>query len=61
LTPERARAIGELLERARTADVVDASLVELAAAGDRILTSDPGDLLRLANHSGKAIQIIPIS
>ncbi|HEY3360200.1 MAG TPA: PIN domain-containing protein [Polyangia bacterium] len=60
LTPQRARAIGALLGRARGADVVDAALVELAAGGDEILTSDPGDLLRLANHSGKTLIVTPV-
>jgi hypothetical protein len=39
----------------------DASLVELARDGDEILTEDPDDLLRLANHSGKTLVITPLS
>ncbi|MBA3391007.1 MAG: hypothetical protein H0T89_00095 [Deltaproteobacteria bacterium] len=61
LTPQRARAIGELLRLARSTDVVDASLVELARDGDEILTGDPDDLLQLANQSGKTLVITPVS
>lgn len=42
------RAAGVLLAAAGTADAIDASVVLLARPGDRILTSDPGDLERLA-------------
>ena len=57
LTPERGRAIGALLARARVHDVVDAALVELAENGDEILTSDPDDLRRLVHASGKRLVI----
>ena len=43
------RAAGVLLAAAGTADAIDATVVLLAAPGDRILTSDPGDLVRLAS------------
>lgn len=43
-----ARAVGYLLGRARTADVVDASVVWCARQRDAVvLTSDPDDLRRL--------------
>ncbi len=42
------RDAGVLLAAAGTADPIDATVVLLAAPGDRILTSDPGDLSRLA-------------
>lgn len=45
---EAGRAAGELLARAGTSDPIDASVVLLARPGDRILTSDPDDLSRLA-------------
>lgn len=61
LTSHRARAIGELLRRARTDDLADAALVELAHSGDEILTSDPGDIRRVAAHSGKTLIITPVS
>lgn len=46
---DRARAaeVGELLGRARTADVVDGHLALLVRDGDTVLTSDTGDLRRL--------------
>lgn len=41
------RAIGELLGRTRTGDVIDAHVALLVEPGDRLLTSDPGDLSHL--------------
>jgi hypothetical protein len=60
LTPERARRIGRMLQAADTADVVDASVVELAVDGDEVLTSDPGDLRRLAEAAGRTLIITPV-
>jgi DNA-binding transcriptional MocR family regulator len=42
------RDAGVLLAAAGTADAIDATVVLLAAPGDRILTSDPGDIAVLA-------------
>jgi predicted nucleic acid-binding protein len=43
------RAVGSLLSRSRTDDVVDAHLVVLAVRlGTHVLTGDPSDLNRLA-------------
>ena len=42
------REAGELQAAAGTADPVDATVVLLAAPGDRIVTSDAGDIARLA-------------
>jgi hypothetical protein len=42
------RDAGVLQAAAGTADAIDATVVLLAAAGDRILTSDPGDMTQLA-------------
>jgi hypothetical protein len=44
----RSADAGDLLAAAGTADPIDATVVLLAAPGDRILTSDPDDLARLA-------------
>jgi hypothetical protein len=45
-----AKAAGELCAKAGVSDVVDASVVASAARrGDVVLTSDPGDLRRLAS------------
>jgi hypothetical protein len=61
LSSVRARAVGALLRAARRSDVVDGAVIELAANGDEILTSDPRDLLAIAEHSGKTLIITPIS
>lgn len=60
LTPERSRQVGVLLGPARTSDVVDGSLVEAARDGDEILTSDPDDITRLAEASGRTLLVTPI-
>ena len=51
---------GILLGKARTSDVVDASLVLLAAHGDSVLTSDPHDLARLADAAGLELEIVRV-
>ena len=52
------RRIGVLLGRARKTDVVDAAVVLLAADGDMILSSDPGDLRALAVSAGIHVDIV---
>jgi predicted nucleic acid-binding protein len=48
LDEQLARVCGELCGATDTADIIDASVVILARErGDRIVTSDPGDLRRL--------------
>jgi predicted nucleic acid-binding protein len=54
------RRAGTLLARARRSDVVDAAIVLLAADGDSILTSDPGDLEPLAFAAGLHVEIIAV-
>jgi hypothetical protein len=49
-----------LLGLAESSDVVDASLVEVAREGDEILTSDPTDLVRLAEASRRSLVITPV-
>jgi hypothetical protein len=51
---------GVLLGLSRTDDAVDAALVCLAADGDDILTSDPGDLKALAEAAGVHIDLVPV-
>lgn len=51
---------GALLGRARATDVVDAALVLLASDGDWILTSDPDDLVRLAEAARIHVDIIDV-
>ena len=53
------RDAGVLLAATGTADAIDATVVLLAAAGDRVLTSDPGDLIRLAEAAGIRAVIVP--
>jgi hypothetical protein len=49
---------GVLQAAAGTADPIDATVVLLAAPGDRILTSDPSDLTRLAEAAGNRPVIV---
>ena len=48
VTERDGREAGALQAAAGTADAIDATVVLLSAPGDRILTSDPGDLTRQA-------------
>ena len=53
-----AHRVGALLGRAKTSDVVDASVVDLAIARDaEILTTDPRDIGRLVAASGKRVPV----
>ena len=52
------REAGVLLAEAGTADPIDATVVLLAAPGDRILTSDPEDLARLAAAACNSAAIV---
>ncbi len=52
------RQAGVLLGLAGTADPIDACVVLLARPGDRILTSDPDDLTRLAAAGANRAVII---
>lgn len=58
VSPGDGRDAGALLGDSGTADAIDATVVLLAAAGDRILTSDPGDLSRLAEAAGTRAAIV---
>jgi hypothetical protein len=57
--PELGRATGSLLGSAGMSDPIDATVVLLAAPGDRILTSDPADLTRLATAASSQAVIVP--
>ena len=61
LTRKRSRSIGQLLREAGKADVVDGSLVDLAADGDEVLTGDPADIAPMITAAGKTVIITPIS
>jgi hypothetical protein len=54
------RRAGMLLARTGRADAIDAAVVCLAADGDDILTSDPGDLRLLAEVAEVHIELIPV-
>ncbi len=52
------RDAGVLLGRAHRDDVVDATVVTVSAIGDRILTSDPGDLGPLVAAAGRSVLVV---
>jgi len=52
------RDAGVLLGAANAGDAIDATVVLLAAPGDRILTSDPADLTRLARLADRRAVIV---
>jgi hypothetical protein len=54
------RRAGVLLARSGTSDAIDATVVCLAADGDDILTSDPGDLHALAQAAEIHVDLIPV-
>jgi hypothetical protein len=54
------RRAGMLLARTGHADAIDAAVVCLAADGDDIVTSDPGDLRILAEAAEVHIELIPV-
>lgn len=58
ISHEDGRQAGVLLGQAGIAGPVDATVVLLARPGDRILTSDPGDLTRLASAAGNSAVIV---
>ncbi|MDR3106621.1 MAG: hypothetical protein LBU05_00235 [Bifidobacteriaceae bacterium] len=60
LDTSAALAAGALLAQTNTADVADAALILTAADGDRIYTSDPQDIARLAQARGLSVEIIPV-
>ncbi len=55
-----ARAAGELLAAAGTADVVDALLALLAVPGDQVLTSDPDDLRGLVGERAIPVTVVQV-
>lgn len=48
-----------LLWRAGVSQAVDATVVAVANAGDRILTSDPSDIGALVVASGRPVLVLP--
>jgi predicted nuclease of predicted toxin-antitoxin system len=61
LAEREAHEAGRLLGRTKTADVVDAVVVAVAARESAmILTSDPDDIRRLAVAAGGVNQVVAI-
>lgn len=58
VSPRDGREAGVLQGEASTSDPVDATVVLLAGPGDRILTSDPADIARLAAAAGSRALVI---
>jgi len=54
------RQAGMLLARSGASEAIDAAVVCLAADGDDILTSDPGDLRALAEAAGVHVELISV-
>ena len=54
------RRAGGLLARSGQSDAIDAVVTCLAADGNDILTSDPGDLRELAEAAGIHVDLIPV-
>ena len=61
LTEPMAHAAGQLLGRARSADVVDAAVVQVAA-GLRadVVTGDRGDISRLIEAAGASCRVVDV-
>ncbi len=58
VSPRDGRKAGVLQGEASTSDPVDATVVLLAGPGDRILTSGPSDIARLAAAAGSWAVVI---
>lgn len=58
---ESSPRIGLILAAASRTDVVDGSIIEIAADGDDVLTTDPEDMAHLASAAGRRLVIIAIS
>ncbi len=50
---------GVLLGKSGVNDAADATIVAVAATGDRILTSDPLDIRKLVSASRRSILVVP--
>ena len=58
VNPDDGRRAGELLEAAGLSDAIDASVARLAETGDRVPTSDPGDLRTLCEAAGNRVIVV---
>ncbi len=58
LTEDHARAAGAACAASGTADIVDATVVVTAAArGDTVVTTDPDDLIRIADATDAVLDL----
>ena len=55
---ELAKEAGTLIRDARTGTAIDATLVAIAAKGDRVVTSDPHDIGVLVAACGRAVTVV---
>ena len=53
------REAGVLLGRAGVGDAVDATVVAIAKAGDRIITGDPAHIRALVSAAGRPVLVVP--
>jgi hypothetical protein len=60
LDDQLGRRAGLLLAASGGADVIDAAVICLAADGDDVLTSDPGNLRDLTQAAGVHVELIPV-
>lgn len=60
ISPQDGRQAGVLLGMTGGSDPVDATVVLLASPGDRILTSDPHDLMALAQAAASRAVVVAI-
>jgi hypothetical protein len=58
LDEEIGRATGILLGISHTSDPIDAALVLVSRTGDRIVTSDPHDIRRLASAARRSVNVV---
>lgn len=54
------RNCGVVLGKAKMSDPIDAGVVLIAESGDRIVTSDPDDIGRLADAAARPVTVIGI-
>jgi hypothetical protein len=54
------REAGVLLGRAGGGEAVDATVAVISSTGDRLLTSDPGDLSQLVAASGRSVVVVRV-
>ncbi len=54
------RVAGVLLGKSGSSDAIDAAVIAICRDGDIVLTSDPGDLVVLAQASGAHLEIVPV-